>query len=184
MNTYLNDYYISVDIEAAGPSPGMYSLLAIGACAISEPGQKFYIELKPVNERIDPQAQKIHGLSLPALLESGVSPDTAMASFAAWVDQVTPNGYRPVFVAFNAPFDWMFICDYFFRFYGKNPFGHSALDMKAFYMGITGSRWSATSLDQVSEKLLDGRVISHNALEDAVMQGEIFQHLLSLIDSN
>ena len=36
--------YISVDVEAAGPIPGAYSLLAIGACVVGNINKTFYIE--------------------------------------------------------------------------------------------------------------------------------------------
>ena len=31
-------------------------------------------------------------------------------------------GRRPVFVGFNATFDWMFVADYLWRFAGRDPF--------------------------------------------------------------
>jgi DNA polymerase III epsilon subunit-like protein len=173
------DFYISVDVETAGPNPSQYSLLAIGACTVSNLLQTFYTELKPVNDAMDPQAQSIHGMSIESLNTYGRSPEIAMASFADWLNQVTPDSAKPVFVAFNAPFDWMFVCDYFHRYLGRNPFGHAALDIKALYMGTTGASWSRTSLKLISERLLDGQAISHNALEDAILQGEIFQRLLA-----
>ena len=40
-----------------------------------------------------------------------------------------------VFVGFNAPFDWSFVNYYFHRFLGHNPFGFTAVDIKAYYMG-------------------------------------------------
>jgi hypothetical protein len=42
----------------------------------------------------------------------------------------------------------MFVNSYFHRFLGRNPFGHAALDMKAFFMGLTGVKWSETALQQ------------------------------------
>jgi ribonuclease T len=179
MTTHQNDFFISVDVETAGPSPNQYSLLSIGACTIVDPQQTLYIELKPVNQMMDHQAQAIHGLSLPTLFEEGMKPEVAMERFATWLTEVTPNDSRPVFVAFNAPFDWMFICDYFYRYLGRNPFGHSALDVKSLFMGISKTSWSNTSLNEVSRQVLDGRSINHNALEDAMIQGEIFRRLLS-----
>jgi DNA polymerase III epsilon subunit-like protein len=179
MNSNQGEFFISVDVETSGPSPSKHSLLAIGACTIADPRQTFYIELKPVSLTADPQAQAIHGLSLAALSETGTEPETAMERLAAWLDQVTPAGSRPVFVAFNAPFDWMFVCDYFHRYLGRNPFGHAALDIKSLFMGITGSTWSGTSLDEVSRIILNGHRISHHALEDALVQGEIFRRLLA-----
>ena len=61
-----------------------------------------------------------------------------MADFAAWVERVTPEGSLPVFVGFNAPFDWMFVNEYFHRHLGRNPFGHVAVDIKAYAMGRDG----------------------------------------------
>ena len=49
--TVPDEAYVSVDIEASGPIPGDYSLLAIGACLVDEPDQTFYRELKPMSDR-------------------------------------------------------------------------------------------------------------------------------------
>ena len=170
--------YISVDIETAGPNPSQYSLLSIGACTIWQPQSQFYIELQPTNDKMLPEAFAIHGLTIEALKENGIAPGEAMTQFETWLMEVVPAGQHPIFVAFNAPFDWMFVSDYFHRFLGHNPFGHSALDIKAYYMGLSGSTWKETAMRNVSEYLLDGRNISHNALEDAIDQAEMFERLL------
>lgn len=170
--------FISVDIETAGPTPGQYSLLSIGACTISLPQQTFYIELQPTNDSMTPEAFTIHGLSLAELKQNGVPPKEAMERFEAWLLEVVPEDQSPIFVAFNAPFDWSFVNEYFHRHLGHNPFGHAALDIKALYMGITGSSWQDTTMRNVTNEYLEGRIISHNALEDALDQAEIFQNLL------
>jgi hypothetical protein len=51
---------------------------------------------------------------------------------------------RPVFVGFNAAFDWSFVNYYFQRYLGENPFGFAALDIKSLYMGATGCAWEET----------------------------------------
>jgi DNA polymerase III epsilon subunit-like protein len=175
-NTY-DEAYVSVDIETAGPNPGQYSLLSIGACLVSNPEHNFYVELQPVNDNMLPEALEIHGLSLKELNRNGLPPGKAMAKLESWLKEVLPTGERPLFVAFNAPFDWMFVSDYFHRYLGHNPFGHTALDIKAFYMGFTGSSWVETAMKNVSIDYLEGRKISHNALEDAVDQAKIFTQL-------
>jgi len=175
--TSYDEAYISVDVETAGPSPSRYSLLSIGACLVSQPQRSFYIELQPVNDEMLPEAFAIHGLSIEALIDEGVPPAEAMALFESWLKEVVPEGQVPVFVAFNAPFDWMFVSDYFHRYLGRNPFGHAALDIKAYYMGSTGSSWKETSMRNVSQDYLDGRTISHNAEEDALDQAKIFTRL-------
>lgn len=172
------EIFISVDIETAGPNPSQYSLLTIGACTLEERPNTFYVELKPVNQKITPEAFAVHHLDMKRLGERGQAPQEALEEFERWVKSETPPNARPVFVAFNAPFDWMFVNDYFHRFLGRNPFGHAALDIKAFYMGLAGVEWGETSLQMISSKYLHGRELTHHALRDALDQAEIFRKVL------
>ena len=175
----LAETYISVDVETAGPVPGQYALLSIGACLVEDLSTTFYIELQPDSPDYTSEAIAVHGLSLATLGETGVPPKEALQAFASWIQRVTPEGMRVVFVAFNAPFDWMFINSYFHRYLGYNPFGHSALDIKAYFMGQAGVTWAETSMKQISSRFLDETHLSHNALQDAQDQAQIFQHLLT-----
>jgi DNA polymerase III epsilon subunit-like protein len=170
----MDETFISVDVETAGPNPSGYSMLSIGACTVDDPDNGFYIELKPVNREMTTEALSIGGLTLEHLEENGVDPAEAMARFDAWISNVVPEGAVPVFVGFNAAFDWMFVCDYFERFLGRNPFGHSAIDIKSYYLGMAGGTWAQTSLRFLSPRYLDGRPLSHNALGDAQDQAALF----------
>ncbi|MEZ3160358.1 exonuclease domain-containing protein [Microbacterium sp. BWT-B31] len=169
--------FISVDVETAGPNPADYSLLSIGACLVDDPDTGFYVELKPVTAASRAEALAVSGLSLDRLAAEGVEPVEAMASFEEWITEVTPPGSVPVMVAFNAVFDWMFVDMYFQRFVGRNPFGHSALDVKAYYLGMMGGTWAGTSMRFLSPLYLQGRHLSHNALGDARDQAELFGRL-------
>ena len=170
--------YISVDIETAGPNPSDYSLLAIGACLVKDPHIDFYVEIQPVNKKITDEALSVHRLSLVELAARGVSPTEAMARFADWINSLTAENGKALFVAFNAPFDWMFVNDYFHRYLGYNPFGYAALDIKAYYMGLMGVSWQQTGMQKIARSFLKDRQLSHHALQDAKDQAEIFQHLL------
>lgn len=176
--TMTNEIYISVDIETAGPYPGQYAMLSIGACRVDDLSTNFYIELQPDRPDSLPEALAISGLSMQSLKQQGSSPHQAMQSFADWIANVVPASSRAVFVAFNAPFDWMFVNDYFYRYLGENPFGHSALDIKAYYMGYAQVPWSETSLSHISSHLLQEKHLVHNALRDAQDQAEIFREIL------
>jgi DNA polymerase III epsilon subunit-like protein len=145
---------------------------------LDHPHQTFYVELQPVNDRATAEALAISGLSMEALRQHGAPPPDAMSRFFRWLQGVVPANSRAVFVAFNAPFDWMFVNDYFYRFLGHNPFGHSAIDIKALYMGLTRSRWHETSMQQVSARYLDHRHLKHHALQDALDQAEIMVKIL------
>ena len=174
-----SEVYISVDIETAGPNPNDYSLLTIGACTIAESPQMFYVEIQPVNSKFVPEALAISRLSMERLEKRGLAPKAAMAQFDEWVRAQAQGDQKPVFVAFNAAFDWMFVNDYFHTYLGHNPFGHKALDVKAFFMGLTGACWHETSMDAVSRRYVGARPLTHHALQDAIDQAEIFRRMLA-----
>lgn len=173
------EVYISVDVETAGPNPSQYSLLSIGACTVARPRGTFYVELQPVNDNALPEALEVTGISLERLKDSGLPAAEAMAKFEEWISGNTRAGSRPVMVALNAPFDWMFVNDYFHRFLGRNPFGHSALDLKAFHMGLTGVGWQETGMRRLASRYLGGRGLTHHALHDALDQAEMFEKMLA-----
>lgn len=170
--------FISVDVETAGPTPGDYAMVSIGACPVDEPDRGFYVELKPDREAVVERAMAVSGLDFEELKTTGTDPAEAMAEFAQWVrDVVPPQTHRAVFVGFNAVFDWMFVTEYFVRYGIENPFGHGGLDIKSYYVGMMGSTWEQTSMRHLSPKYLAGRPLSHNALGDARDQAELFRRI-------
>ncbi len=171
-------FFISVDVETAGPNPGTFALLSLGACTLEDTPSTYYVEFQPDRFGMTDEAQAVHGLSMQALQESGVEPAVAMQRFEAWIKRVTPDGKLPVCVAFNAPFDWMFIADYFHRYLGRNPFGHAALDIKALYMGLYQTSWEKTSYKDVCRTLQINKPLAHNALQDSLDQANLFRKLL------
>lgn len=170
--------YISVDVETAGPNPSQFPMLSIGACLVEDTSKTFYVELKPDRDGFEAESLSISGLSLIDLQEKGTHPKKAMQTFADWVKDSLRPGERPVFVAFNAVFDWMFVNDYFHRYLGENPFGHAALDIKAYYMGLSRSRWEETKQKLILKELGMEKGLSHHALKDAQDQAELFCQLL------
>jgi DNA polymerase III epsilon subunit-like protein len=175
--------WISVDVETSGPTPAAGSLLAIGACLVDRPEEAIELLFRP-----DPalpwsdDAEAIHRLSRDRLAREGLPPREAMKRFAAWLEAVVPAGSRPVFVAFNAPFDWMFVADAAWRHLGRNPFGISALDLKALYLGRhmdTVLRWGETSSDHVRARYPVDLPHTHGALDDAREQAAICRWILA-----
>ncbi len=177
MESSVKEIYISVDVETAGSNPGTYSLLSIGACLVFDPAQRIYLELQPVNDAVSAESLQVSGLSMDALKSRGQPPVEAMKRFAEWVEEVAAGG-RPVFVALNAPFDWMFVADYFHRYLKQNPFGHKALDMKAYFMGLRGIGWEESGFEEMTKYYRIEQRLNHNALEDAIMQAALFRKML------
>ena len=177
---------ISVDIETTGPTPMHYSMYELGACAI-ETQETFDRKLALLpNAKFSRGALRAVRTTKQELLmrEDVVTPRKAMRDFAVWTKAVAKES-RSVFVANNAPFDWMFIAWYFEEFKIANPFGHNALDMKAYYMGMVNVGWDQSTLSSMTKHC--GRppvTLPHHALRDAEMQKEIFIELLRMNSRN
>jgi hypothetical protein len=187
MITQMKDTYISADIEADGPIPGRYSMLSFGLAVAAtfdgetfEPraaDETFYRELKPIGERCLPEAIAASGLDRDELLRVGADPAQAMSDAVAWVDLVASDA-RPVLVGYPVVFDWMFLHWYFVAFCDESPFGFSgALDMKTIYQQKARVLLDAAGRNDLPAELRAARPHTHNALDDAREQAEIFNKL-------
>jgi inhibitor of KinA sporulation pathway (predicted exonuclease) len=172
----MGETYISVDIEASGPVPGEYSILSIGAAVVGELDMKFYAEVKPINGNFVESVLDIGRFSMEKLSETGEEPSAAIERFAKWVEFVSGND-MPVFVSFGT-FDWMFIKWYLVKFGRENLFGQNNIDMKSYYMGVLGGTWEETMNKKIPKFIVSNRNHTHNALDDALEQAEIFEKML------
>lgn len=84
---------------------------------------------------------------------------------------------KPVFVGFNATFDWPFVNFYFHEFLGENPFGFGGIDIKSYYMGMTGCTWDDTRSSRIAADFKGPSPHTHNALDDAIEQAQMFRHM-------
>lgn len=168
--------FISVDVETAGPIPGDYSMLSLGACVVGGKDEGFYVEIKPLNDNAVPEALKVSGFDLAELAKSGDTAEDAMAKLRDWVKKVS-RAAKLVFVGFNAGFDWSFVNWYFIHFLGENPFGFAPLDVKAYYMGLIGCDWEETKSSRIRPEFQPAKPGDHNALTDARAQAEMFEKM-------
>jgi ribonuclease T len=174
-----DEVLVSVDIEASGPTPSTGSLIAIGACLVDDEETAFYVLVKPLAGLPWTQsAERVHRLDRARVEAEGLDPAAAMTQFRAWVDGVA-DGRRPVFVGWNAGFDWMFVADYLERFGGGNPFDIAPLDMKAYVMGRHGlARWADTRRGALDSRYGPAEPLTHQALEDARQQAVFIRRVL------
>ena len=184
------DVYVSADVEADGPIPGPYSMLSFGFAVagtydgtrfrrVDPTNDTFYRELRPIAVEFDPAALAVSGLDRDALARDGARPEDAMTDAAEWVDRVAA-GRRPVLVAWPLSFDWMWLYWYFVRF-GRHgsPFGvQRALDTKTLYALKSRSRIDESTKSSVPDSLRSSRPHTHNALDDAVEQADLFANLV------
>lgn len=155
--------YVMVDIEADGPIPGDYSMVAFGA-VIVEPGlhRTFAARLCPISEQWLPEALNVAGFTRDETL-SFKDPKKEMERFGVWVRENCDK--RRVFIADNNGFDWQFINWYFHHFTGKNPFGHSSQNLGSLYKGLVKDTFE-------SFKHLRDTPHTHDPLDDALGNAE------------
>jgi len=182
------DVYISADVETDGPIPGRYSMLAFGLAVTAtfdgttfaprDPtAATFYRELQPMGDKWLPEAVDASGLNRAALARDGAEPSAAMEDAVAWVSSVACSA-RPVLVGYPVVFDWMFMHWYFMAFAGNSPFGFSgALDIKTIYQQKARVTLDEAGRTDLPASLRSSRPHTHNALDDAIEQAEIFNKL-------
>lgn len=131
----MSKQYVMVDVEADGPAPGLFSMIALGAIIV-EPSldRTFHGKLRPVSDQWVPQALAVSSLSREETLAFD-DPGAVMHAFAAWLSANIEG--RPMFVSDNNGFDWQFVNWYFWRFTEGNPFGHSSTNLGSLYKGLT-----------------------------------------------
>lgn len=189
----------SVDVEADGPIPGPYSMSSLGACVfavttadkagrmvvspVDVEAHTFYAELQPISDDFVPEAAAVSGLDRDVLIAEGEDPTAAMGRFVAWVKAVSRQlDGVPVLMAWPVPYDWMWTYWYMMRFGPSSPFGFSrALDAKSYWAGKAGIRLTDVSKRDVVRALnyRGTRRHTHNALDDAQEQGELFAAMLA-----
>lgn len=137
---------------------------------MEKPEWDFRIDIAPLpgagfeQEALDAIGKTREELARPRF---GYKPREAMEKFAYWIKTQSKGRGKPVLLALNAPFDWMFIAYYFHAFLGRNPFGYSALDLKAYFMGREGVAWSKTGKSDIDLRYPNSLPHTHDALDDA-----------------
>lgn len=177
--------YLSIDVEASGPFPGLFSLVSVGAVPVRkrqaawtvEEAQGFYVELQPLEGAGEQsEATRVHGLTKDYLTTHGLPPLQAMQGFDAYVKGL---GARAVAAAWPSSFDAPYVGWYCQRFLGYNPLGHSAFDIASYAMGVL--RCSRSDLKREMRRAgiaAPPNPNQHHALADAVEQGHLLAQLL------
>ena len=86
---------------------------------------------------------------------------------------------RPVFVAYPAAFDFLFVYWYLIRFTGESPFSHSALDIKTYAMALLRRDYRDSVKQNMPSRWFDQLPHTHCALDDAIEQGALFCNMLA-----
>lgn len=180
MNTH--EVYVSTDIEADGPIPGPHSMLSFASAA--------YLADKTLIATFSANLDTLTGASghpetMAWWSKNQVAwqasrmhcqpPEKAMRDYVDWLAQL-PG--KPVFVAYPAAFDFMFVQWYLVRFAGESPFSHSALDIKTLAMALLDTGYREATKRNMPREWFDDLPHTHVALDDAIEQGALFCNML------
>ncbi|MFW5876548.1 MAG: exonuclease [Myxococcota bacterium] len=180
------EIYVSTDVEADGPLPGVHSMLSIGSVALTldkENRGTFEANLETLPEATaDPDTMR-WWTQFPeawaATRRAPEAPVAAMGRYLAWLEGFEQQGWTPVFVAYPAGFDFMYVFWYLKRFAGRSPFSFSAVDIKTFAWAMRGGSYRDTTKTRWPKRWFEpGLAHTHVALDDAMEQGCLFINML------
>src|SRR5262249_39066566 len=117
-----------------------------------------------------------HGPAYAATRTDLQLPAEAMKRYVAWLKRL-PG--RPVFVAYPAGFDFLFVYWYLIRFAGESPFSFSALDVKTYAMALLKVEYREAVKRNMPRRWFDPQPHTHVALDDALEQGALFCNMLA-----
>lgn len=150
--------FIVVDVEADGPIPHEYSMVSLGAIAVTpQLDRTFYGEVRPISDKWVPEALAISKISREEH-ELFDEPEDVMLQFAEWIEN-TASG-RPIFISDNNGFDWQWVNYYLHKYAGRNPFGFSSRRIGDLYSGMKMDPFAQWKHMRVTKH-------THNALADA-----------------
>ena len=177
------EVYVSTDVETDGPIPGPHSMLSFASAAYL--ADKTLVDTFTANLEALPSAAgdpatmawwKQHAEAWELARAEPEDPAAAMRRYVAWLKGL-PG--RPVFVAYPAGFDFLFVYWYLIRFAGESPFSFSALDIKTYAMALLRTEYREAVKRNMPRRWFDELPHRHVALDDAIEQGALFCNMLA-----
>lgn len=180
----LNDeIYFSTDVETDGPIPGPHSLLSLASAAYRADKTllgTFTVNLETLPDAAGHPATMAWWRDRPeAWRAARADPQPAERAMRRYADWVKGFGGRPVFVAYPAGFDFLFVYWYLMRFAQESPFSFSALDIKSYAMAVLRIPYRDATKKNFPKSWFDPLAHTHVALDDALEQGALFCNILA-----
>jgi hypothetical protein len=177
------EIYVSTDVETDGPIPGPHSMLSFASAAYLPDKTlvaTFSANLTPLDgAQGHPDTMAWWATQPEAWAECRKEPRDPAEALPAYVAWVKALPGKPVFVAYPAGFDFLFVYWYMIRFAGESPFSHSALDMKTLAMALLGKGYRDATKRNMPKSWFDPMPHTHVALDDAKEQGLLFCNMLA-----
>lgn len=149
----------SLDVEADGPVPGLYSMVSFGFVNVEDTSIAYYGELAPISMDYQDEALDVCNMTREQTL-GFKDASLIISEFSDFLDMHC-GGNRPITWSDNPGFDWGFLNYYMHRFTGDNRLGWSCRRIGDLYSGqmqdLRNTRWRKYRNTQHT----------HNAMDDA-----------------
>jgi hypothetical protein len=183
----LPELYVSLDIEADGPCPGLFSMLSFGMAAFTIEKNlvaTFARNLQTLEgARVDERTTAwwntpANAEAYAKARENPVEPRMAMFECRSWLEEIRQFG-RPVIVGAPSGFDFTFIYYYFQRELGESPVGFASLDLRTYAAAVLKRQYRQVGKNTFPPEWIDeGLRHTHVALDDAIEQGCILINMM------
>ena len=139
-----------------------------------------YLELRPISDKFEIEALRVNGLNRDRLILEGRDPRVAMTLASQWVAEQSQPG-QPVLVAYPLSFDWSWLYWYFVQFSEQgSPFEHSkCYDLKTAYAVKAKVPINQAGRSRIPAHLRGTHQHTHNALDDAIEQAQLFANIFT-----
>ena len=180
--------YFSMDGEFSGLDHTKYDLISIGLVEVKNNNgiykvdntRKFYLELKPLHDRFDPESMKVNNLNFSNLYKYGSEPKEACRQIIKYLD--LKPGDTAVFVGYCNILDKIYTDQLFLAADMENPFHYETIEISSLAIGKLGLEWGYS--EETLERKLGMNPMSsdkkQDALEDALHQAEEFCRIINL----
>ncbi len=159
---------IFVDTEAFGGAPCVGKLTEFGAVEFKSQESFHGVLWKASPDAINPALSR---LDEGAVQKSDPERVKVFIDFEKWLYKF--DG-RPVFFSDNPAYDFQWINDGFWKYLGRNPFGHSGRRISDFYSGLVGNLYETQGWKSLRVTIHD-----HNPVHDALGNVEAMKRLLA-----
>jgi hypothetical protein len=181
------ELYISLDVEADGPCPGLFSMLSFGMAAFTLDKQlvgTFSRNLQRLEDaQLDDRTMTWwqtpeNEAAYAATREDAIAPRAAMLEARTWLEAMRRFG-RPLICGAPSGFDFTFLYYYFQRELGTSPIGFVSLDLRSYAAAVLKRQYRQVGKNSFpADWLSDALVHTHVALDDAIEQGCILINMM------
>jgi len=180
------ELYVSIDVEADGPIPGMNSMLSFGSAVFDINGNLWNtfecnLELLPeaTSEVKTMEWWKTQPEAWEHCRKDLLSPSVVMNSYYVNMVHLSEQlNKKLVCIGYPITYDFMFLYWYLMKFAGKSPFSFSGIDIKTIAMMMMKRPYTKIGKSSMPKRWFEGaEKHTHTPLEDAKGQGRMFVNM-------